>query len=239
MITGAHQAPPGIEIFFVDLVSMAVVLESEEARTPRLSTADVERARAMKDAEARRLWRASRIATRIALERLVGPGLRQTAFEIEWSGRPVVPGGGAHFSISHTGSVALIAVSTDVAVGVDLERSDRTLKMSADRRRRVIAAGGRFAAQATLSADKDEDVLVAWVRLEAAAKALGIGIGRLLTQEGVVGGVKETAAQQRAIAVRDLKIGLEHVAAVAAERLPENLAIQTIARATLDEFLHI
>lgn len=238
MTSGADQAPPGIEIFFVDLVGMAAVLEAEEARTPRLSAADVERARAMKDAEARRLWRASRIATRIALERLVGRGLRQIPFEIEPGGRPVLPGAAAHFSISHTGSVALIGVSADIPVGVDLERSDRTLKMSAERRRRVVTAAGRFAAETTLAADKDADVVVAWVRLEAAAKALGIGIGRLLTQEGVVGGeeVKETDAAQR-VAVRDLTIDAEHVGAVAAECLPETLAVEMFPHTTLDAYL--
>lgn len=241
MTSGADQAPPAIEIFFVDLVAMAAVLEAQEARTPRLSAADVERARAMKDTEARRHWRASRIATRIALERLVGPGLRQIPFEIEPSGRPVLPGGGAHFSISHTGSVALIAVSPTTPVGVDLERSIRPLKMSTERRRRIVAAAGRLAARPSLSADNDADVIVAWVRLEAAAKALGIGIGRLLTREGVVGGRQplQAEATQHAIGVRDLKIDPDHVAAIAAERLPEKLAIQTFSRTMLDEFLHL
>ncbi|CCB65871.1 Phosphopantetheinyl transferase-like protein [Hyphomicrobium sp. MC1] len=234
-----REAPPDIRIFFVDLDSAAAGLEVEEERTPRLSAADVERAEAMKNIEARRLWRASRIATRIALERIVGPGLRQIPFEIEPGGRPVLPGRVAHFSISHTGSAALIAVSTSLPLGVDLERRARPLKMSPDRRHRIVAAAGRLAAQPSLSADNnDADVIAAWVRLEAAAKALGIGIGRLLTQEGVVGGeeVKETDTARR-VAVRDLTIDAEHVGVVAAECLPETLAVEMFPHTTLDAFL--
>jgi len=233
-----REAPPDIRIFFVDLDSAAAGLEVEEERTPRLSAADVERAEAMKNIEARRLWRASRIATRIALERIVGPGLRQIPFEIEPGGRPVLPGRVAHFSISHTGSAALIAVSTSLPLGVDLERRARPLKMSPDRRHRIVAAAGRLAAQPLLSADNDADVIAAWVRLEAAAKALGIGIGRLLTQEGVVGGeeVKETDTARR-VAVRHLTIDPEHVAVVAAECLPETLAVEIFPHTTLDAFV--
>lgn len=238
-VSGAHEAPPGIEIFFVDLIRMAGALEAEEARQPRLSVADVERAQAMKDENAGRIWRASRIATRIALERVAGRGLRQVPFEIEPGGRPVVPGGGAYFSISHTGGVALIAVSKEIAVGIDLERTERTLKMSAQRRSRVVTAAGRFPAQRTLSANTDADVIAAWVRLEAAAKALGTGIGRLLTREGVVGGgeVPEVGTAPYAIAVRDLDIDPHHVGAIAAERLPEKLAIENVSSETFDEFL--
>jgi 4'-phosphopantetheinyl transferase len=233
-----REAPPDIRIFFVDLDSAAAGLEVEEERTPRLSPADVERAEAMKNIEARRHWRASRIATRIALERIVGPGLRQIPFEIEPGGRPVLPGRLAHFSISHTGSAALIAVSASMPLGVDLERRARPLKMSPDRRHRIVAAVGRFAAQPHLSAANDADVIAAWVRLEAVAKALGIGIGRLLTQEGVVGGeeVRETDTALR-VAVRDLTIDAQHVGVVAAECLPETLAVEVFPHTTLDAFL--
>lgn len=237
--SGAHEAPTGIEIFFVDLARMAGVFEAEEARHPRLSVADIERAQTIKDENAGRIWRASRIATRIALERVAGQGLRQVPFEIEPGGRPVLSGGRAHFSISHTGGAALIAVSKEIPVGIDLERTDRTLKMSAERRRRVVAASGRFSAQRTFSADTDADVIAAWVRLEAVAKALGTGIGRLLTREGVVGGgeVPEAGTAPYAIAVRDLDIDPHHLGAVAAERLPEKLAIENVSDGTFDEFL--
>lgn len=238
-VSGTHRAPPGIEIFFVDLASLADILEAEEERQPRLSVADVERVQAMKDEDAGRIWRASRIATRIALERVAGRGLRQVPFEIEPGGRPVMPGGVAHFSISHTGGAALIAVSKEMPIGIDLERTDRILKMSAERRRRVVAAAARFPAQRTLSADTDADVIAAWVRLEAVAKARGTGIGRLLTREGVVGGgeVPEAGTSLYAIAVRDLDIDPHHVGAVAAERLPEKLAATTVSHETFEDFL--
>lgn len=232
------KAAPEIELFFVDLWRGMPALEAEEERTPRLSDADRARADAMAEDEAKRLWRASRIATRIALERIGGAALRRVAFEIEPGGRPVLRGG-PHFSISHTGGAALIAVSKSMPVGVDLEQGNRTLKMSAERRSRVVRAAADLGMQTPLSAEKDNDVLIAWVQLEAAAKALGIGIGRLLTEAGVVGGRKAWAAAgaQRRLAVKALAIGAGHLAGIAAERLPDAVSVEAFPSETLDEFL--
>ena len=81
--------------------------------------------------------------------------------------------------------------------------------MTEDRRRRVIAAAARLAngQPGPPHIDADGDVLQAWVRLEAAAKALGTGIGQLLTEEGVVGGeaVGGTTAAHR-LDVRNLDV---------------------------------
>ncbi len=212
----------GLEVFFVDLAKSASLLEAEEEATPRLSASDNDRVASKSgDAEGRRLWRTARIATRIALERAGGPATRQVDFEIEPGGRPTLPAGSPWFNVSHTGEAALIAVSKTAPVGVDLERKNRTLKMSGERRQRVIAAAERLGSGQQLSAAHDADVMIAWVRLEAAAKALGTGIGRLLTQQGVVGGKAEGGSY--ALEISTLDIGDDYVAAVAAERLPENI----------------
>jgi 4'-phosphopantetheinyl transferase len=237
-VSGDGAANPRIEVFFIDLVRAATFLEAEEARTPRLSGADIARAGAMADSEARHLWRASRIAARVALERIGGAGLRRVAFQIEPSGRPGLGEGGPYFSISHTGGVALVAIAKAMAVGVDLEAKDRTLRMSGDRRRRILSAIVRFGPQPPLSAEKDSDILVAWVQLEAAAKALGIGIGRLLTEEGVVGGVKvQRAEPQRELVVRPLPMKGDYVGGIAARHLPVDLSVKPLPYAKLSAFL--
>lgn len=238
-VLGQDASDPEIEIYFIDLVRAATFLESEEARTPRLSGADNARAVAMADSEARRLWRASRIAARIVLERIGGPELRRVAFQIEPGGRPSLGAGGPHFSVSHTGRAALIAVAKAMAIGVDLEAKDRALRMSAERRRRILSAAGRFAPQPPLSADKDGDVLIAWVQLEAAAKALGIGIGRLLTKEGVVGGATSKRAEPHPpLTIRSLPMEGGYVGGIAARRLPAELTVRRFPYTRLDEFLH-
>lgn len=77
-----------LEVFFVDLIKSVAFLEAEEEATPRLSASDDERASAMADREAARLWRATRIATRIVLERAGGEAIRRLNFEIEAYGPP-------------------------------------------------------------------------------------------------------------------------------------------------------
>lgn len=232
------KAQNDLEVFFVDLVKAAALLEAEEEATPRLSVSDNVRHSAMADREAGRLWRASRIATRIALERTGGPGLRRSDFEIEAGGRPKLAGA-PHFNVSHTGEAALIVVSKEIPVGVDLERKERRLRMSDERRQRIIAAAQRMGSDQALSAASDTDVVVAWVRLEAAAKALGTGIGRLLTEEGVVGGKRNERPQGSgyALEIRDLVVGDDYVAAVAAERLPERIEVLSFPADDFDGFI--
>ncbi|MBY0559984.1 phosphopantetheinyl transferase [Hyphomicrobium sp.] len=235
---GRDKAPNDLEVFFVDLVKSAALLEAEEEATPRLSASDDERASAMADREAARHWRATRIATRIVLERAGGDAFRRLNFEIETGGRPRLAGA-PHFNVSHTGEAALIVVSKEMQPGVDLERRERRLRMSDERRQRIISAAQRMGARQALSPASDTDVIVAWVRLEAAAKALGSGIGRLLTEHGVVGGSRAVHAQDSEfdLQIRDLVVGDQFVAAVAAQRLPERIDVTLFPADNLGGFI--
>ncbi|MBS0235571.1 MAG: phosphopantetheinyl transferase [Proteobacteria bacterium] len=224
---GSSERRQEPEIFFIDLVKSEALLDAEELRAPRLSDDDIERARTIADDKARRLWRSSRIATRILLERLAGESVRQIPFQIEPGGRPFLEEAGPHFSISHSGSAAVIAVARELRVGVDLEWNARPVQMSQDRRLRIIRAAERLASQPSLSAARDSDVLKAWVRLEAIAKARGTGIGRLLTDEGVIGGAGPADVPGSDMDVRDLAVGDAYVSAVAARHLPQDLEVLT------------
>lgn len=240
MIGGAGSGNRGgPQVFFVDLARTKALLEAEETRTPRLSDADVARAQAITDGTARSLWRASRIATRIVLERVAGERFRGVPFRIEAGGRPALSDG-PHFSIAHSGDAAIIAVTEEMPVGVDIEPKGRSIKVSADRRLRLVRAAERFGPSETLSAASDTDVLAAWVRLEAVAKALGTGIGRLLTEEGVIGGAAPPGIEtsdRGGLAVRSLSVHDDYAAAIAAEWLPNELAVATFPVATLKGFL--
>src|SRR3569833_1268387 len=88
--SGGRVTRRAVEIVFVDLDAAAAPLAEEEARRPRLSVADEQRADAIAEERTRRLWRASRIATRIVLERVGGQRLRRLVFSIEKDGRPVL-----------------------------------------------------------------------------------------------------------------------------------------------------
>lgn len=233
------MAISNLEIVFVDLDASCALLEAEEAQVPRLGASDIVRAaRLADDPRGQQLWRAARVATRIVLERMAGPEIRGVDFEITAAGRPALGEGQPHFSVSHTSDVALVAVSRLGPVGVDIERM-RFLSMTADRRRRIVAAAAAFARDAPLDPDSSADVLRAWVGLEAVAKARGSGIGVLLTDEGVIGGPPSQSAAHPRFAVATLEVPEPYIAAVAAAELPQNVSVRTFpSRADeLDAFL--
>ncbi|MFK0252775.1 4'-phosphopantetheinyl transferase family protein [Streptomyces sp. NPDC090445] len=100
-------------------------------------------------------------------------------------GRPAVGGSAIHFSLSHTGGLALIALA-DRPVGVDIERipdpdtAERLASELHPRERRELAtlpAGSRPAAVARI-----------WVRKEAHSKGLGLGLARALDLDYVGAG---------------------------------------------------
>ena len=163
----------------------------------------------------------------------MGREYRNIDFEIAENGRPSLGDGPPYFNVSHSGGAALIAVSNAAPIGIDLEEA-RGLKMTEDRRRRVIAAAARLANDQPASmsrSDADLDLVRAWVRLEAAAKSLGTGIGQLLTEEGVVGGkpgdaVATTAASR--LDVRNLDVATGYLAAIAAPTLPMKIDVLTL-----------
>lgn len=223
-----------LEVYAVDLDAAALALEAIESATPRLSPDQISRfeqsklARGFEDA---RRWRVAHIALRLALERSVGTALRGMPYEIEPGGRPRINralrlSSVPHFSLAHAGSVALIGISQIGPLGVDIE-VPRPLTVSHDRRQRMVQAAERLAADAPLPGEADARFLQAWVRLEAVAKATGLGIGRILTEAGVVGSARsgDFTAVDCGGCVRDLDAGPGRFAAISAVDLPQVLAV--------------
>jgi 4'-phosphopantetheinyl transferase len=123
-------------------------------------------------------------ALRIVIERVGGAQVRGLRFLRSAGGKPRLRAAGPAFSLSHSGSLALIGVAQAHAIGVDLEEA-RTLAMSTRRREEIVAVGAGLAARPAGNADSDAAVLQAWCRLEACAKARGQGVARLLTEFGL------------------------------------------------------
>lgn len=202
------------DVVLVDIPAIAGYLDLEERATPRLSTCDSERAIRMSahSPNEGRAWRTARVATRIVLERWIGPEIRGRAFALEPGGRPHLGSGAVAFSLSHSGSLALIAVARHGTIGADIEQV-RPLRMSDERRARIVSAARRLSPScspiaAPLSAYGEADVLQAWVRLEAIAKASGLGVGQLLTETGVIGdGTANLSQRLSGFAVRDVPVG--------------------------------
>lgn len=217
-----------VELWLVDLEGLSPLLEREEQAAPRLAADEMTRAAAItSEGGARRHWRASHIALRILIERWAGPALRGQPFAIGLGGRPELDGHPVSFSLSHTGSVALIALSRHGPIGADVERI-RPIRLSADRRAAIIAHAEGLVPQAAIAGPEDARFLQAWVRLEAAAKAGGDGMAPMLSDAGIfgrkrgqrAGGSDAPGSSSAAFAVRDVTAGAGLFAAVAAPELP-------------------
>jgi phosphopantetheinyl transferase len=104
---------------------------------------------------ARRRWMAARGALRALLGAYVDEPPTALRFRLEASGRPVLdpPRGPLHFSVSHSGGLAVYALTEMSPVGVDVELIDRP--------------GVR---------PRQSDFLRAWVRAEAEGKRVGVGV---------------------------------------------------------------
>lgn len=246
-----HDVRPhrSLEVLVVDLTRAHKALDAAERATPRLSDDQRTRfddmtRRGNKDAA---LWRIAHIALRIALERFAGIGIREVAYAIDPGGRPRLAAADGlmpcpHFNLSHTGGYALIAVSHAGPVGIDLE-VERTLSISSDRRQRIEAAAVRLLPDQLLPTAPDARFLQAWVRLEAAAKASGQGIGQILTEAGVIAGAGSARGMQALSIhpVRDLMMPSGFYAAIAGAECQQILAIENFPTdaAALREFLQV
>lgn len=120
-----------------------------------LCAGEKKRARAIRSDRDRRLWTRSRGLLRALLARYVGADPRELRFVLGPHGKPALlpeATGSAidlRFNLSHSGTMALYAVSTGCEVGVDIERP----------RERYTA-----------------EFLRAWVTREAAGKCRGSGL---------------------------------------------------------------
>lgn len=231
----ASQLSPEIEVFSIDLDASYGALEAAEQHTARLSADEIvrfdQKALALGSEYARR-WRAAHIALRIVLERSTGAALRGVGYAIAHGGRPRVPRSVClqlypEFSLAHAGNAALIAVSRRQPVGIDVEIT-RDVRMSIERRARVVRAATQLAPDISLPVESDAKFLQSWVRLEALAKATGLGIGRILTEAGVVGGGQLDDAMGLAshqFHVADIEAGPARYAAIAAPDLPQRIDV--------------
>jgi 4'-phosphopantetheinyl transferase len=205
------------ELWFVDLEATAPELEALERDVPRMSADDRHRAGRLSDPREQRYRLTAYVALRVVLERVGGPQVRGQRFVRSPSGKPRLRAADPAFSLSHSGSLALIGVARSQAIGVDLEDT-RPVGMSRRRREEILAVGAGLAGRSRGDVDSDTAMLQAWCRLEAYAKAKGLGVARVLGELGL----REASGRQLAptaievaarglvreagLAVRDVKL---------------------------------
>lgn len=77
---------------------------------------------ALRREEDRCLCIAADMLLRDVLSQVTGREKDCFEFIISTNGKPLLAGGGAHFSISHSGEIAVVAVNKDCPVGIDVEK---------------------------------------------------------------------------------------------------------------------
>jgi 4'-phosphopantetheinyl transferase len=227
------------ELWLVDLKEAAAGLAELEAETPRLSAGDRQRALRLPHRGEQRLRLAAYCALRLALERLAGACVRQRAYTFGRAGAPYLRGTGVRFSLSHTGGIALIGVTRARAIGVDVE-GIRAVRLSERRRQELLAVGAGLAMMAAgKRAPAAHDIVQAWTRIEAFAKARGCGLARVLEdlrlrgpvtrilQPARLTAVAAAEAARRALWVSDLAPGGDLVGAIA---LDATVALPSLRR---------
>jgi 4'-phosphopantetheinyl transferase len=176
----------GLELWCIDLNAAASLLLEVEQQTPRLPQRDRNLAEKIADKRRANEWLAAHVALRILLERAIGAEWRGRLFVRGVGAKPHLAGAPVTFSLSHVPGWSLVGMSNVEPIGVDLERM-RVVNIPGSRRILLERAAEVLGEDASLPERDDTRILKAWVRLEAFAKADGRGIGRLLTQLGIVG----------------------------------------------------
>ena len=155
------------------------VSDSEQGRRAAVLSSD-ERARAARlhFERDRRRWIATRGAVRALLASYTGVPALSLRFQLGPHGKPSLeaPGGtGLEFNVSHSGELALCAVSFGRAVGVDVE-AIRPEFATASIASRFFAPAERAAFEALPRNEQTEAFFACWSRKEAYMKARGTGI---------------------------------------------------------------
>jgi 4'-phosphopantetheinyl transferase len=147
-----------VEIWTISLLEEApsVLSEDEAARTARLRF-EADRVR----------WTRARSALRRVLAEYTGQAPGDLSFDVGEHGKPSLRqakcAAGIEFNLSHAGDWALIAVSRQVPVGVDIERFRERVDMGA-----LLRRLGEIDIPENRAAQLQE-----WTRREAKSKAVG------------------------------------------------------------------
>lgn len=215
--TGGEPSGP-LSLWLVN----AVTEDGSAARlAPRLLDAEeAQRAQGFKRAHDRRCYVTAHVALRLLLARRVGLApeavelVRETCPSCGGAhGRPAVAGGGVHFSLSHSGDLALIALA-ERPVGVDVEGIP-SAEMVADTGKALHPAETAELSRLPL-ADRPAAFARAWARKEAYLKGIGTGLSRNPAHDYVGTGPRPAHGPAQ-WTISDVAVPERFVAAVAIE----------------------
>jgi len=167
------DAPPSIA--FVWYVPLACTVSAEQQLSHFLDPVEAARAARFPSRDQRRRHVVSHGVLRLILSAFTGCDARAIEIATTARGKPYVVGRGPHFSLSHCGDVALVAVTTGGPTGVDVERVRSDLELDTFARP-LLAAADIARIEARPHNARRREWFQAWTRLEAVAKASGNGL---------------------------------------------------------------
>jgi 4'-phosphopantetheinyl transferase len=156
------------------------LLRSPEATSGLRALLSAEEARRADTQAGERLQRRFVVAhaeTRRILAGYVGQDPRSLLFAVHPEGKPYLSDAGRElrFNLSHSGELALLAVSSHREVGIDVEWVDPRRELSG--LLPAFAADERAALERVPAEERRAALFAAWTRKEARLKATGRGIG--------------------------------------------------------------
>lgn len=162
-----------IDVWWIPLNSLDWAAPPESILSPE----ERDRAARFRFEEHARRFRASHAALRLVLEQYVGRPANTIRLVTSPSGKPFIAGTTQiHFNLSHADDVALVAVSCDVEVGVDVEairldfRIHEIAACFTDPELKILDQASSVEARAIV-------FFRLWTRKEAVLKANGSGLG--------------------------------------------------------------
>lgn len=188
-----------------------------ESQRSCLSVEEHRRAASFRFDKDRQRYLAAHVALRERLAGFLGCAPKDLGFEAGEQGKPRLLSGstspaGVHFNLSHSGDLALIALSQREEVGVDLEVI-RAVDDAPALAESVFGVNERRVLGGLAGTARDRAFLQGWTRKEACLKALGTGLS--LSPQGFEAGLQETVAEvvvdnppyRERLALRSLAVG--------------------------------
>lgn len=173
-----HLAPDSlsgeVHVWAVDLTAEPSAVDGGAGES-LLSRDERARAERFRLVAHRRRFRASRIALRRILSLYTGVAPGELDFDYGALGKPALANRRLHFNLAHSGELALVAVTRDDPVGVDVERIRPSSSLPRIARR-VLSAAERRRLEAVADAERPRAFYLAWTRKEALIKARGAGV---------------------------------------------------------------
>ena len=173
-ITSYPLTPSGVEVWRVALDVSSTVLAAAVNHIPPDELVHID---SFRRPEIRQRQLLAHAALRSLLSERLKIEARQITFHTGPQGKPKLADEDArlHFNLSHSGDLALIALSQAFEVGVDVEHI-RPIRNLAKLAERFFTPSEASALAATPEADRTTALFRVWTRKESVLKATGLGI---------------------------------------------------------------